>query len=100
MPEPNHAFNCNIAPDSERKRSSKGWFRFRVSNVEITHSVRFRINGLSTNSLLFRKGMKPVWMDQESAKDGMWQPVFGCEMLDEVSNRPGTPDDRTFSLVI
>ena len=64
MSAANDGFNCNIADDSPRKDSKKGWFRFRVSNVETANVIRFRINGLTMNPLLFKKGMKIVWMDQ------------------------------------
>ena len=51
------------------------------------------------NNLLFKKGMRPVWLDQTSAADGIWQPIKEFLLVEESSTRPGTPKEESFSIM-
>lgn len=59
-------------------------------------TIRFRIQGLTMNQMLFNEGLRPVFQDQTMAET-KWTAVAQSSIIKERTADSG--DERTFSLV-
>lgn len=97
MDQADHGFTCHLASDSNVDQAEKGWFYFKVSNVKTGDNFRFQILGLSMNSTLFNKGMRPMFQDQETIlTETKWRPVHFSKIIPDDTK---TSSSSSYSLV-